>query len=72
MEHYLIPNYIKEYFIYDIYHNDNGDLIIILPCEIEAPSIKYYVNDNNYLDFKINKCPYNHTSIYYLKTEYKT
>ena len=69
MENYLLPNYIKEYSIYDIYYNDNGYLIIITPYEYQPLNILYYDNINIY-NFKIYKCPHNHTYIYTLKIEY--
>jgi len=34
-------------YIYDIFHNDNNKLIIIMPAEIEPPHIEYiHVNLN--------------------------
>ena len=64
----LTPIYIEQYYIYDIFHNDNNKLIIISPSETEPANIKY---KNEY--FILNKCSFNHTYIYVLenKTAYK-
>jgi hypothetical protein len=70
MDNYCIPNYIKEYNIYDIFYNDNGDLILILPSESSPPFIKY-IDHGKQFDFKLHICPHNHTYIYSLHTEYK-
>lgn len=62
------PVYISKYNIYDIYHNDNNNIIIISPSENNQLIIKY-----NNETFSINVCPENHTYIYVLKRqiEYK-
>jgi hypothetical protein len=70
MENYCIPNYIKEYNIYDVFYNDNGELILILPSEGPPPNIKY-MDEGKSFDFKVCVCPHNHTYIYSLRTEYK-
>jgi hypothetical protein len=62
-----IPIYIEKYYIYDILHNDNNQLIIILPSEMEPIKIKY-----KNASFILKNCPDNHTYIYVLKnTPYK-
>jgi len=60
---YYKPIFIDEYYIYDIFHNDNEQIIIISPSEINPLLIKLYYN-NIYIDFTINICPHNHTYIY--------
>jgi len=59
-----IPIYIKKYNIYDIYHNDNNNLIIISPMENNILNIKY--GDNN---FTTHICSHNHTFVYILDIE---
>ena len=56
------PIYIKEYLIYDIFHNDNNKLIIITPGKDKLLNIKY-IKENN-INFTREKCPHNHTDIY--------
>jgi hypothetical protein len=56
-----IPIYIEKYNIYDIYHNDNNNIIIISPMEKNELIIKY----NNNI-FNVNSCLHNHTYIYVL------
>lgn len=70
MAHIYIPNHIPEYFIYDIFYNGIGELIILVPNNIPVLKIQY-LDNNNSLDFSVNLCPYNHTHIYFLKTEHK-
>ena len=62
------PVQINHCNIYDIYHNDNNNLVIISPSENKPLTIKY---ENNILDIHI--CPHNHTYIYVSKIpiEYK-
>lgn len=55
------PIYIKEYYIYDIFHNDNNELIIISPIENKQLEIKY--KDEK---FNVKICPHNHTYVYIL------
>lgn len=63
-----VPIKIENYYIYDIYHNDNDNLIIISPSERSPLSIKY--KDSI---FTVHICPHKHTYIYVLKEkiEYK-
>ena len=58
-----IPISISKYNIYDIYHNDNNNLIIISPSESNPLDIVYQNKS-----FIINICPHNHTYIYLLTT----
>jgi hypothetical protein len=70
MENYYYPNYIKEYNIYDIFFNDNGTLVLIMPMEGPLHKIQY-INNNEFFDFEYCICPHNHTYVYTLQTEYK-
>ncbi len=65
------PVNIKKYHIYDIYHNDNNELIIIQPFSHKLLDIKYVGLSN--IKFKIEICPHWHTCIYISKKsiEYK-
>jgi hypothetical protein len=54
--------HLKEFDIYDIYHNDNNNLVIISPCENEPLTIKY---DND--QFNLFICPHKHTYVYVLE-----
>ena len=56
------------YYIYDIYHNDNNNLIIISPLETKPLTIKY-----NDIDFNLHICSHKHTYVYVSKdkTEYE-
>lgn len=67
---YLIPNFIEEFNIYDIFYNDDNKLIIIIPSEKEPYKINYISLDNKILNFILYKCPHNHTYIYSLDIEY--
>lgn len=67
---YCNPNYIEEFNIYDIFYNDNNELIIISPYITEPYNIKYISNENNILTFNLYKCPHNHTLIYTLNVDY--
>ena len=71
MENYIQPTHIKEYNIYDIYYNDNGNIIIIMPPEQVPPLKIQYYDDEKYYDFQLYNCPHKHTYIYYLETPYK-
>lgn len=52
-------------YIYDIFHNDNNKLIIIMPNEITPPNIKYIDSKINIdIEFKVHICPHKHTLIY--------
>lgn len=55
-------------YIYDIFHNDNNKLIIIMPAEIDPPDIEY-INDKMNLKFNLHICPHKHTFIYELLSE---
>ncbi len=67
---YINPICISELNIYDIFHNDNNEVVIIMPY-IQTPyTIKYKTNHNNNLIFNLNKCPHNHTYIYTLSISY--
>ena len=61
------PVHIKDYFIYDVLHNDNNELVVIAPNTQKEMTIKF---NNEVLD-KYN-CPHGHTSIYIhkIKTQY--
>ena len=67
---YHHPTHIDKFFIYDIFHNDNNQLIIITPYIPNAHTIKYISNENNIITFNLHKCPHNHTYIYSLKIDY--
>lgn len=67
---YLQPICIDSFNIYDIFHNDNNELIIITPYRPNAFTIKYISDGNNILTFEIYKCPHNHTIIYTLNIDY--
>ena len=60
------PICIKEYYIYDILHNDENKIVIISAAEIKPVTIKY----KNSL-FRFIKCPHNHTYVYVLDAEIK-
>jgi len=57
-------------YIYDIFHNDNNKLIIIIPAEFNPPHIQY-INSKLNLEFKLHICPHKHTFIYELLKETK-
>ena len=44
MAHIYIPNHIPEYFIYDIFYNGIGELIILVPNNIPVLKIQYLDN----------------------------
>ena len=52
--------------IYDIFHNDNNNLVIISPAE-KCPEKITYKN----IQFTSHSCPHNHTYIYVLNTQTK-
>jgi len=56
------PIYLEEFSIYDIYHNDNNNLVIISPYENEPLTINF--NNNK---FNIFICPHKHTYVYVLE-----
>ena len=46
-------------YVYDIFHNDNNKVIIVMPPECKPPTIKH-----KSLEFRLHICPHNHTFIY--------
>jgi hypothetical protein len=60
-----IPKHISKYNIYDIFHSDKGNIVLIQPSEKEPNDIKIYIDDE-VLKFETETCPHNHTHIYYL------
>lgn len=58
------PIYIKEFNLYDIFHNDNNNIIIVSPGYNKSFNIKY---KNNLFD--IHFCKDKHTHIYVLTDE---
>ena len=66
---YHNPICIESFSIYDIFHNDNNQLIIIMPY-IPNPYIIKYILGETALIFDLYKCPHNHTYIYSLHVEY--
>jgi len=65
-----IPNNIQEHHIYDIFYNDDNELIIIIAAEIPFPTIEYLDHDNK-KKFQVNICSHKHTYIYKLQIPYK-
>ena len=57
-------------YIYDIFHNDNNKLIIIMPAECNPPHIEY-INSKSNIKFELHICPHKHTFIYELLLETK-
>ena len=57
-------------YIYDIFHNDNNKLIIIMPIEFNPPDIEY-INSKLNLKFILHICDHKHTFIYELLLETK-
>jgi hypothetical protein len=66
---YCNPICIEKFNIYDIFYNDNNELIIIAPY-IPKPYTINYISDNNSIIFNLHKCPHNHTFIYSLNVDY--
>jgi hypothetical protein len=60
----LNPIYIQKYNIYDIFHNDNNNIIIISPMEQSQLVINY-----KNINFDVNICSHNHTYIYVLQKQ---
>ena len=58
------PVDVKEFYIYDIFHNDIGQYVIISPGENKPLTIKLKINDK-LINFNLEKCPHRHTYIYY-------
>lgn len=67
---YHNPICIESFSIYDIFHNDDNQLIIIIMPYIPNPYIIKYILGENPLIFDLYKCPHNHTYIYSLHVEY--
>lgn len=63
---YYKPITLIEYYIYDILHNDNNELILISAAEIVPPLKIQLFDDNKYIDFLIEICPHKHVYIYIL------
>ena len=61
---YYNPIFIEKFNIYDIFHNDNNELIIITPYITIPYTINYISSEKNILPFNLYKCPHNHTYIY--------
>ena len=66
---YHNPICIETFNIYDIFQNDDNQLIIIMPY-IPNPYIIKYISCENTLIFDLYKCPQNHTYIYSLHVDY--
>ena len=62
------PNSILEYNIYDVFHNDNNKLIVVMPCEGDIFDIQYIENNESF-DFVLHKCPEKHIRLYILPNE---
>jgi hypothetical protein len=60
----------NEFNIYDIFHNNDNELVIISPYIPTPYTIKYISPENETLMFDLYKCPHNHTYIYSLKNDY--
>uniref|UniRef100_A0A6C0HYN4 Glycosyltransferase family 92 protein n=1 Tax=viral metagenome TaxID=1070528 RepID=A0A6C0HYN4_9ZZZZ len=65
------PIFIPYFNIYDIFYNDDNQLVIIIPSEREPPIINYISSENEIFSFNLYNCPHNHTYIYTLNIEYK-
>lgn len=59
------PNSILHYNIYDVLHNDNNKIVIIMPSEYDPLDIKY-MEDDSFIDFNFHECPHKHVYIYVL------
>lgn len=46
-------------YIYDVFHNDNNKIVVIMPSECQPPEIKY-MN----IKLELHICPHKHTFIY--------
>ena len=68
ISHIYNPVNIKEYFIYDVLHNDNNEIVVITPNVNNTLNISY--NNNTFTKYC---CPYRHTNIYVClsKTKYE-
>ena len=65
MGYYKKPIYIDKYNIYDIFYNDNNQLILITPYT-PNPYIIKYISDENIIQFDLYEDPDKHTIIYSL------
>lgn len=59
------PNSNLHYNIYDVLHNDDNKVVIVMPSEYDSLDIKY-IDNNSYIDFNLYKCPHKHVYIYVL------
>lgn len=65
------PIYIKEHDIYDIFYNDNGNIVIIMANLKDLPNVSLFdQNTKTYIPFKYNICPHKHTYVFYIKHKY--
>jgi hypothetical protein len=67
---YHYPICIETFNIYDIFHNNDNELVIVSPYIPTPYTIKYISCENESLTFDLYKCPHNHTYIYSLKNDY--
>jgi len=67
---YHYPICIEAFNIYDIFHNNDNELVIISPYIPTPYTIKYISCENEVLTFDLYKCPHKHTYIYSLKNDY--
>ena len=63
-----IPNANLKYNIYDILHNDNNKIVIVMPAETDAIKAQL-LTESEKLDFILYKCPHRHVYIYVLQRE---
>jgi hypothetical protein len=66
---YIFPIFIDRFNIYDIFYNDDNQIVIIMPYIINHYIIKYIYYEKIFL-FDVYKDPDKHTIIYTLNTEY--
>jgi len=67
MSNYFTPICIEKYNIYDVYYNDDNQIIIISPMENDCLNI-YLCEETNRHIFCVEICSHNHTFIYHLTT----
>ena len=53
------PIFLEKYYIYDIFHNDDNKLVIIMPGKCQIPDISYKTNN-----FNLYKCGHKNSNIY--------
>lgn len=70
MEHYIRPISILQYNIYDVFYNDAGSIVLILPSEVSPPPKIQLQGADTLLDFTVYTCPHNHTYIYTCETAF--